>query len=49
MIDFSPVLISLKTGIITIVITFVLGLLAARWIIHLKNEVIKTVADALFT
>lgn len=47
--DFTPIWISLKTASITIVITFVLGLLAAWWIYSRKNEALKMIFDGIFT
>ena len=47
--DLTPIWISLKTASITIVITFILGLLAAWWIYSRKNEVLKMVFDGIFT
>lgn len=47
--DFTPIWISLKTASITIVITFILGLLAAWWIYSRKNEALKMIFDGIFT
>lgn len=49
MIDYSPIWISLKTALFTIIITFFLGLFAAKWIINRKSEVIKLIFDGIFT
>ena len=35
MIDWSPLLISLKTASLTMIFVFFLGLLAARWVVNL--------------
>ena len=47
--DLSPVIISMKTAAVAIVFTFFLGVLAARWIVSMHNEKLKTVIDGLFT
>jgi len=47
--DYSPIWVSLKTGIITILVTFVLGLLAAKWVINRKSEKTKIIIDGIFT
>lgn len=48
-IDLSPVWISLKTGFLTLIITSVLGLLAAWGIFSLKKNSIKIILDVLFS
>ena len=47
MIDFSPIWISLKTAIVTILIVFFLGILAAWWVVRRKNEVSKIFVDGI--
>lgn len=47
--DLTPIWISLKTASITIVITFILGLLAAWWIYSRKSETLKMIFDGIFT
>ncbi len=47
--DYTAVLISLKTASAAIVITFFLGILAAYWIERLKGEKIKMIADGILT
>ena len=47
--DLTPIWISLKTASITIVIIFILGLLAAWWIYSRKSEALKMVFDGIFT
>ena len=47
--DFSPVLISLKTACVAIVFTFLLGLAAARLVTGLKSVWAKTLLDGIFT
>ncbi|MGN1277477.1 MAG: molybdate ABC transporter permease subunit [Floccifex sp.] len=49
MIDLSPIIISLKTGIVTIVIVFIIGIFAARWVFNMKNHTLKIMIDGLFT
>jgi len=47
--DFTPILISLKTASISIVITFFLGLFAAKKILNLRSEKWKMIWDGIFT
>lgn len=47
--DLSPIWISLKTASFTIVITFILGLLAAWWMYSRKSEMVKMIFDGIFT
>lgn len=47
--DFSPIFISIKTGVVSIIITFFLGLWLARLVVNLKSERLKVVLDGLFT
>jgi molybdate transport system permease protein len=47
--DYSPIWISIKTASVAIVITFFLGLLAAKWIANLKSEKLKMVLDGILT
>lgn len=49
MYDLSPIWISIKTGILTIIIVFILGILAARWIFTMKNNTLKIILDGIFT
>lgn len=49
MIDTSPIWISIKTGIVSILIVFVLGILAARMVFNMKNQVLKIIIDGIFT
>jgi len=49
MMDFTPILISLKTASISIVITFFLGLFAAKKILNLRSEKWKMIWDGIFT
>lgn len=47
--EWSPVLISLKTASVSIVITFFLGLFAAWMVAAMKHEVWKAVLDGILT
>lgn len=47
--DWSPILISLKTAGLSIVITFFLGILAAHWIVSLRSGALKMVLDGILT
>ena len=47
--DSSPIIISMKTAAVTILITFVLGLLAARGVFYRKKEASKILWDGIFT
>lgn len=47
--DFSPILISLKTANAAIVITFFLGIAAAKAVISIRNETLKILLDGLLT
>lgn len=47
--DFTAVLISLKTASAAIVLTFFLGIVAAYWIERLKGEKMRMLADGIFT
>ena len=49
MMDFTPILISLKTASLSIFITFFLGLFAAKKILNLKSEKWKMIWDGIFT
>ena len=46
--DWSPLLISLKTGVVATVISFFLGIFAACKVVHAGNR-IKAVADGILT
>ena len=47
--DWSPVLISMKTAVVSIIITFFLGLAAAWAVVNMKSERRKIILDGLFT
>ena len=43
--DWSPILISMKTASLSIFITFFIGLFAAWAVVSLKNETLKVICD----
>jgi molybdate transport system permease protein len=45
----SPILISMKTASAAIIITFFLGIFAARWVVKIKSEKIKMLLDGILT
>ena len=47
--DLSPIIISLKTATLSIIITFFLGVAAAQFAFRLKSKTMKTILDGLFT
>ncbi|MCL2269906.1 MAG: molybdate ABC transporter permease subunit [Treponema sp.] len=47
--DLSPILVSLKTASCSIVITFFLGIIAARFVADIKYKIIKSVLDVILT
>ncbi len=47
--DWSPILISMKTASLSIFITFFLGIFAAGAVIRLKNETLKMICDGVLT
>ncbi len=47
--NISPILISIKTAGIAILITFFLGIALAQWVVSLKNERFKMVLDGILT
>lgn len=47
--DFSPIWISLKTAIVTIVVVFFLGIFLAWGILRCKNEAAKIILDGVLT
>jgi len=48
-VDISPVLISLKTSVVSIFFTFFLGIWAAKGVIGLKSERLKNLLDGILT
>lgn len=49
MMDWTPILISMKTASLSIFITFFLGLIVAWGIVKIKKDSIKIVLDGIFT
>lgn len=47
--DFSPVLISLKTAAVSIIITFFTGILAAYLVVRIRNNKVKVIWDGILT
>lgn len=47
--DWSPILISMKTASLSIFITFFLGIFAAWTVFRLKNETLKIICDGILT
>ena len=48
-IDLSPIIISLRTATLSIIVTFFLGVAAAQLVFRLKSKTMKTILDRLFT
>ena len=48
-IDLSPIIISLRTTTLSIIVTFFLGVAAAQLVFRLKSKTMKTILDGLFT
>lgn len=47
--DVTPILISVKTAAMSIVVTFFLGIVCARWIAYMKSSRAKMIIDGLLT
>ncbi|MEG1457771.1 MAG: molybdate ABC transporter permease subunit [Acetivibrio sp.] len=47
--DIAPILISMKTATLSIIITFFLGIMAAKLVVNLKKEGIRSVIDGILT
>ena len=47
--NLSPILISMKTASLSILITFILGIFAARWVVKIKSKKILTIIDSILT
>ena len=47
--DWSPILISMKTASLSIFITFFIGLFTAWAVVSLKNETLKVICDGILT
>jgi len=45
----SPIIISMKTASAAIVLTFMLGIFIARWVVDMKSERAKMILDGIFT
>lgn len=45
----SPIWISMKTASAAIIITFLLGLFIARWVVNIKSEKVKMILDGILT
>ena len=48
-IDLSPLIISLRTATLSIIVTFFLGVAAAQLVFRLMSKTMKTILDGLFT
>ncbi len=47
--DLSPVLISMKTASVAIIITFFGGIAIAYWVVNMKHEKLKMICDGILT
>lgn len=47
--DLSPIVISIKTACVSIIFTFILGILCSWFVVSRKNEVTKMILDGIFT
>ncbi|WP_041611032.1 molybdate ABC transporter permease subunit [Treponema primitia] len=47
--NFSPILISIKTASAAIVVTFFLGLFAAKWVAGIRRRFLKMILDGILT
>ncbi len=47
--DISPIIISLKTAALSMIITFLLGLFIAKFVVNMKSEKFKMVLDGILT
>ena len=47
--DWSPVWISVRTASVSIMITFLLGILAAWLVISIRSQKVQIILDGLFT
>lgn len=45
----SPIIISMKTASAAIVLTFMLGIFVARWVVEMKSEKAKMILDGILT
>lgn len=49
MLEVSPILISIKTAVVVIFITFFLGIAMAQWVVSLRSKKVKMLIDGIFT
>ena len=47
--DWSPILISMRTAGLSIVFTFFMGILAAWMVVRISHPLVKTILDGIFT
>ena len=47
--DILPIIISLKTASLSMILTFLLGLFMARFIVNMKSEKLKMILDGILT
>jgi len=47
--DWSPMLISLKTASLSIIITFFVGIFASRWVVGMKSDKLRIIIDGVLT
>ena len=47
--DWSPILISMRTAGLSIVFTFFMGILVAWMVVRISNPLVKTILDGIFT
>ena len=47
--DWSPILISMRTASLSIVFTFFMGILAAWMVVRISHPLMKTILDGIFT
>lgn len=47
--DYSPIWISIKTASVAIIVTFFLGILAAKWVVNMRSEKLKMIMDGILT
>ena len=47
--DWSPILISMRTAGLSIVFTFFMGILAAWMVVRISHSLMKTILDGIFT
>lgn len=47
--DISPIIISLKTAVISMIFTFIFGIFIAKFVVNLKYEKVKMILDGVLT